>query len=128
MYQIVQDAVYRFVLFAGGQVWCTTVAGVGFIMLPLTWRIATAKQMKKMTVVDFSFTNICHISNLFTQIRLNSQIAQSSFFMRFSKYSRYKIFISHNSPCWDLNPCFGEIKMAKNQKSVLGGNVCKNFL
>jgi len=49
----------------------TTVAGTGFIVLPVIRRIATTEQVKKMPVVDFIFSDVLHVSNLFSQIRLN---------------------------------------------------------
>jgi hypothetical protein len=43
------------------------IAGIGFIVLPLIGGIAAAEQVIKVTIVDFVFANILHISDLFAQ-------------------------------------------------------------
>jgi hypothetical protein len=105
-----------------------TIAGTGFVMLPLFGRIIAAEQVIEMSAVDFILANVLHVSNLLAQVRIDAQIPQAGFFPRFSKYSGPKVFIGHNRPCWDLNSRLGKIGMPENQEPVSVGNIGKDFM
>ena len=66
-------------------------------------------------MVNFFFTIVIHVPDLFSQISLYFQILQSSLFVCFSKDSCWKLFIDSNCPRWNLNSCFGNINMAENE-------------
>jgi hypothetical protein len=50
------------------------------------------------SLLDFIFTNIIRVSDLFAQMGFEFQILQSSFFVCLSNDSRWKLFFASNCP------------------------------
>src|ERR1041385_7986701 len=97
-------------------------------MLPLIWRITTAEQMIKMSMVDFIFTDVVHVANLFTQIGIDFQTLQSGLFVCFPEDGCRKCFMDSNCARRNLNSCLGKISVAENEKPVLVCDICKDFV